>query len=78
MNKQIPSFVSSIDTYVYQSLQGIEQSTIVVQTTMGTVTGLLTTVMPDHIIVESGGSRFFIRIQQIVWVIPKNGGKRDV
>lgn len=71
MSHQTPSFVSSIDTYLYQSLQGLLQSTIVVQTTKGTVTGHLTTVMPDHIIVESGGSPYFIRTEQIVWVIPR-------
>ncbi|MBM7542062.1 YuzF family protein [Amphibacillus cookii] len=72
MNEQTPSFVNVIDTYVYQTLQSIERSEIVVQTTQGTVTGLLRSVMPDHIVVESGGSPFFIRTQQIVWVIPRN------
>ena len=71
MNKQTPSFVSAIDPYVYQTLQGITGSMVVVQTAQGTVSGRLKTVMPDHIVVESGGSPFFIRTQQIVWVIPK-------
>lgn len=71
MNEQTPSFVSHIDPYVYQTLQGITGVTVIVQTTGGTVTGILKTVMPDHIVVDSGGSSFFIRIQQIVWVIPK-------
>ncbi|TXC82222.1 DUF2642 domain-containing protein [Metabacillus litoralis] len=71
MNQQTPSFVSHIDPYVYQTLQGITGSKVVVQTSQGTVTGRLKTVMPDHIVVESGGSPFFIRTQQIVWVIPR-------
>ncbi|KAA0547180.1 DUF2642 domain-containing protein [Bacillus sp. BGMRC 2118] len=71
MNQQSPSFTSPIDPYVYQTLQGIVRAAVVVQTTQGTVTGLLTSVMPDHIVVESGGSSFFIRTQQIVWVIPR-------
>jgi hypothetical protein len=71
MSQLTPSFVSNIDPYVYQTLQGVVGGVVVVQTTKGTVTGKLTTVMPDHIVVESGGSPFFIRIQQIVWVIPK-------
>ncbi|UII56392.1 YuzF family protein [Cytobacillus spongiae] len=71
MSQLTPSFVSNIDPYVYQTLQGVVGGVVVVQTTKGTVTGKLTTVMPDHIVVESGGSPFFIRIQQIVWVIPR-------
>lgn len=71
MNQETPSFVSHIDPYVYHTLQGIMESMVVVQTTRGTVTGRLKAVMPDHIVVESGGSSFFIRMQQIIWVIPK-------
>ncbi|WP_332696420.1 YuzF family protein [Halalkalibacter lacteus] len=71
MNQQTPSFVSQIDPYVYQTLQEITGTMVVIQTTRGTVSGRLKTVMPDHIVVESGGSPFFIRTQQIVWVIPK-------
>lgn len=72
MNQETPTFVSHIDPYVYHTLQGITGVMVVVQTTKGTVTGNLKTVMPDHIVVESGGSPFFIRIQQIVWVIPRS------
>ncbi|AUJ25345.1 hypothetical protein CAI16_18130 [Virgibacillus dokdonensis] len=72
MNAQTPSFTSAFDPYVYQTLQSITGATLIVQTTQGTVTGSLKTVMPDHIVLESGGSSFYIRIQQIVWVIPKS------
>jgi len=44
---------------------------VAVQTVRGTVTGLLQSVMPDHLVVESGGAPFFIRTQQIIWVIPR-------
>lgn len=71
MNQQITTFSSVIDPYVFQTLQGITGASVVVQTTKGTVTGMLKNVMPDHIVVESGGSPFFIRTQQIVWVIPR-------
>ncbi|MBU7594743.1 YuzF family protein [Metabacillus halosaccharovorans] len=71
MNQQTPSFVSHFDPYVYQTLQGITGTFVVVQTIRGSVSGKLKTVMPDHIVVESGGSPFYIRTQQIIWVIPK-------
>jgi len=72
MNQVSPSYACSIDPYVYQTLQEIQGKMVIVQTTTrDTVTGRLVRVLPDHIVVESGGSPFFIRTQQIVWVIPK-------
>ncbi|HEY4553226.1 MAG TPA: YuzF family protein [Bacillaceae bacterium] len=71
MSQQSTSFVSSFDPYVYQTLQGITGMMAVVQTTRGTVTGRLQAVMPDHVVVESGGASFYIRTAQIVWVIPR-------
>ncbi|AIF67561.1 YuzF family protein [Terribacillus saccharophilus] len=68
---QQTTYVSSVDPYVYQTLQGVRTKQIVVETVRGSVTGKLITVRPDHIVVESGGSSFFIRTAQIVWVIPK-------
>lgn len=53
------TYVSSVDPYVYQTLQGVRNKQIVVETVRGSVTGKLTTVRPDHIVVESGGSSFF-------------------
>jgi hypothetical protein len=72
MNGQTPSsFVSHFDPYIYQALQSITGSQLIIQTTKGSVTGKLKTVMPDHVVMKSGGSSFFIRTQQIVWFIPK-------
>ncbi|MEC0303194.1 YuzF family protein [Terribacillus saccharophilus] len=68
---QQTTYVSSVDPYVYQTLQGVRTKQIVVETVRGSVTGKLITVRPDHIVVESGGSSFFIRTAQIVWVIPR-------
>ncbi|KGX93767.1 hypothetical protein N781_00775 [Pontibacillus halophilus JSM 076056 = DSM 19796] len=68
MNESI--FYSLYDPYVYQTLQSVTGSQLVVETTKGTLRGTLTTVMPDHIVVEIDGTPFFIRTQQIVWVSP--------
>ncbi|SDC07061.1 Protein of unknown function [Pelagirhabdus alkalitolerans] len=71
MEKNYPSFIHLIDSYLYETLKQLNQKEVIVQTTKGTVSGYLKKVMPDHIVVYSGGSDFHIRIQQIVWVIPK-------
>lgn len=71
MNQQEISFVCNYDPYVYETLSGVMGNMVAVQTIRGTVSGKLTNVLPDHIVVESGGSPFYIRTQHIVWVIPK-------
>ncbi len=60
-----------VDPYVYQTLQTVLGKTIVVQTTEGSIRGILRDAMPDHIVVDVSGSSFFIRIQNIVWVLPQ-------
>lgn len=58
------------DPYVYQALTQLQNQSIAVQTTHGSVRGVLTMVMPDHIVVNMGGSPFYIRTEQIIWVQP--------
>ncbi|MFC0270714.1 YuzF family protein [Metabacillus herbersteinensis] len=58
------------DPYVYQTLMSVVNQPISVQTTRGQVRGKLTDVTPDHIVVEMGGNSFYIRTQQIIWVVP--------
>jgi hypothetical protein len=64
------SLQSFYDPYVYQTLMTIVGQTVTVQTIRGSVRGSLKTVMPDHIVVESNETPFFIRTQQIIWVFP--------
>lgn len=58
------------DPYVYQALTQLQNQSIAVQTTHGSVRGVLTMVMPDHIVVQMGGTPFYIRTEQIIWVNP--------
>jgi hypothetical protein len=64
------NLLSFYDPYVYQTLSTILGKTVTVQTVRGSVRGTLKNVMPDHIVVESVGTPFFIRTQQIIWVFP--------
>ncbi|EON71365.1 hypothetical protein H131_15398 [Lysinibacillus sphaericus OT4b.31] len=41
---------------------------IVVQTVKNIQQGILTSVLPDHIVVEVCRTPFFIRMEEIVWV----------
>ncbi|MGM7685218.1 YuzF family protein [Cytobacillus sp. Hm23] len=61
------------DPYVYQALSSIRGTNVVVQTTQGSLRGILQTVMPDHIVIEVSKSPFFVRTQHIVWISPTQG-----
>ncbi|MEJ9282143.1 YuzF family protein [Ureibacillus thermosphaericus] len=58
------------DPYVFESLKGLLNRSIAVQTVRGSVCGELKTVMPDHIVIHMGGSPFFVRTEQIIWIQP--------
>ena len=36
----------------------------------GSIEGKLIGAKPDHVILESNGNTFFIRIKEIVWIMP--------
>lgn len=55
------------DPFVYETLMGLQNKSIAVQTTRGSVRGVLRKVMPDYIVVHMGGTPFYIRTDQIIW-----------
>ncbi len=66
-----PQFMAFIDPYVYQTLQTIRGKEIVIETVRRNMQGTLQDVKPDHIVLKSNDTLFFVRIQQIVWIMPK-------
>ncbi|MDZ5472926.1 YuzF family protein [Bacillus sp. 31A1R] len=59
-----------VDPFVVQTLQTVVGKELVIQTTRDTIRGTLKDVKPDHILIMAGDSPFFIRIQQIVSIMP--------
>lgn len=59
-----------VDPFVVQTLQTVMGKELIVQTTKDTIRGILKDVKPDHIMLMAGDSPFFIRIQQIVSIMP--------
>ncbi|MBA4495046.1 YuzF family protein [Paenactinomyces guangxiensis] len=64
------------DPYFYRALQSLAGRDIAVQTVRGSVRGRLCSVLPDHVLVQSGGAPFFIRTQQIIWAVPISAKQR--
>lgn len=70
MYNETTQMVSSVDPYMYQALHSMVGRHLAVQTNRGSVRGKLVNVMPDHIVVEVNGTPFFVRVAQIIWVLP--------
>ncbi|WP_345241080.1 YuzF family protein [Pontibacillus salipaludis] len=65
-----PQYQTLIDPFVIQRLQSVVGKELIVETTKDTTRGTLTEVQPDHIVLQIGDSTFFVRIQQIVSIMP--------
>lgn len=54
--------------YLYETVRMMVGQPIVVQTVRNVQQGVLTSVLPDHIVVEICRTPFFIRMEEIVWI----------
>lgn len=70
--QSIPMQVSCVEPYVVSALITLIGKKLVVETVRGSLTGMLMDVKPDHIVIGEmyGNSKFFIRIAEIVHVMP--------
>ncbi|ANN33019.1 hypothetical protein A9498_16405 [Bacillus thuringiensis serovar coreanensis] len=64
------NMVSVPNPYVYQTLQSVIGKQVVIETVRGNIRGKLKDVKPDHLLIEDTVP-YIVRIQQIVWIMPK-------
>ena len=65
-----PQMIANVDPFVVQTLQSITGSNVVIETTRGNVRGSISDVKPDHVVIQAHHASFFVRIQEIVWIMP--------
>ena len=70
-NKRMINYMAVIDPFVIETLKSVIGQSLVVETVRGNLQGILVDVKPDHIVVKphGNGTTFFVRIQQIVYVM---------
>lgn len=71
-NRMMINYTTVIDPFVIEALKGIIGRSVVIETVRGNLQGILVDVKPDHIVVRphGNGTTFFVRIQQIVYIMP--------
>ncbi|GKV55804.1 hypothetical protein NCCP2222_17510 [Sporosarcina sp. NCCP-2222] len=62
--------VYNYDPFVYETLQSIVGKFIVIETTQGSIEGTIKAVKPDHVVLTGRSKDFYVRIAQIVWLMP--------
>jgi len=60
-------YVANVESYVMQHLRELMNQPITVQTSRGVVTGQLTMVHYDCIVVVKEGRTFIVRVAEIIW-----------
>lgn len=71
-NRVLINYTTVIDPFVIETLKTVMNRSVVIETVRGNLQGILVDVKPDHIVVKphGNGTTFFVRIQQIVYVMP--------
>ncbi|WP_232696662.1 DUF2642 domain-containing protein [Brevibacillus daliensis] len=65
-----PGMVTITEPYVFQTLQSLMSNSVTILTTRGIVQGVVCNVLPDHVVIEKADTMFFVRLPEIVWVMP--------
>nr|WP_176757434.1 YuzF family protein [Salimicrobium halophilum] len=67
-----PMQVVVVEPYVYAALQSLMGKRAVIDTSRGSVSGTVMDVKPDHVVLQERDSAFFVRISEIVWIMPES------
>ncbi|WP_431027311.1 DUF2642 domain-containing protein [Lysinibacillus sp. LZ02] len=54
--------------YLFETVKGLMGQQIVVQTEKNIQQGVLTSVLPDHVVIEICKTPFFIRMDEVIWI----------
>ncbi|TYP74877.1 YuzF family protein [Paenibacillus methanolicus] len=65
-----PVTVNPVDPFVVETLQGCMGQYVVIETTRGRIEGVVQGCKPDHVALRARNNTFFVRIAEIVWIMP--------
>ena len=76
MNQQMahngPMQVMVIEPFVYEALRSLIGKRAVIDTQRGSVSGMVVDAKPDHVVMQEHNSKFFVRLNEIVWIMPES------
>lgn len=63
--------VFPVNPYVVETLMSVKGKCVIIETTRGRIEGTVAGVKPDHVILQLHEKTAFIRIAEIVWIMPE-------
>lgn len=62
--------VTVVEPFVYGAATSLVGKRAVVETTRGSISGMVMDAKPDHIVLQERESTFFVRLCEVVWIMP--------
>jgi Protein of unknown function (DUF2642) len=72
LSPNVPMQVVVVEPYVYAALRSLIGNRVVIDTSRGPVNGTVIDAKPDHVVVKDHDSTFFVRICEIIWIMPES------
>ncbi|MGG3281789.1 DUF2642 domain-containing protein [Paenibacillus solani] len=63
--------VNPVDTCVVETLMSHIGKVVILETTRGRIDGCVVDVKQDHVVLDQRHKKFFVRIAEIVWIMPE-------
>ncbi|MRN52862.1 DUF2642 domain-containing protein [Paenibacillus sp. LC-T2] len=63
--------VHPVDPYVVETLRSLGGKWVHLETTRGRIEGCIVDCKPDHVVLDNRGKKIFVRICEIVWIMPE-------
>ncbi|MEW9109600.1 MULTISPECIES: DUF2642 domain-containing protein [Bacillaceae] len=67
---QQPEQVIVVEPFVYNAASSLVGKRAVIETSRGRISGSVIDVKPDHIALQERDSTFFVRLCEVVWIMP--------
>ena len=67
-----PMQVIAMEPFVYEALRSLIGKRAVLDTTRGSVSGMVVDAKLDHVVIQEHDSTFFVRLREIVWIMPES------
>jgi len=67
-----PMQVVVVEPFVYAALHSLIGKRVVIDTSRGSINGVLEDAKPDHVVIQEYDSTFFVRTCEIIWIMPES------
>ncbi|CQR47164.1 hypothetical protein BN1058_01455 [Paraliobacillus sp. PM-2] len=62
--------VMVVEPFVFAAASSLVGKYAVIETTRGSVSGMVRDAKPDHIVIQERDSTFFVRLCEVIWIMP--------